>query len=100
MLSDGPMMMRFSIGAVMFVFAWNFGVPFILARVASLDNNGKLMNSINMVIGGGMAIGPALAGMFLQVSADSISILPMGSLILGILSWVLLPSHTRQRALI
>ena len=42
------------------------------ARVAGLDNNGRLMNSINLVIGGGMAAGPALAGALLQhfASAD------------------------------
>jgi len=94
MLSDSPMMMRFSVGAMMFIFAWNFGVPFILARVAALDNNGKLMNSINLVIGGGMAIGPALAGDFLQFSAGRISILPIGSLIFCMVSLALLPSLT------
>lgn len=94
MLSQAPTMARFSLGAVMFVFAWNFGVPFILARVAGLDNNGKLMNSINLVIGGGMAIGPALAGAFLQCSAASISVLPIGALIVGVASLVLLPSLT------
>ena len=34
---------------------WTFVLPFILARVAGLDNSGRLMNSINLVIGGGMA---------------------------------------------
>ncbi len=43
-------------------------LPFILARVAGLDNSGRLMNSINLVIGGGMAAGPALAGALLQHS--------------------------------
>ncbi len=46
-------------------------LPFILARVAALDNNGRLMNSINLVIGGGMAAGPALAGALLQHFASA-----------------------------
>ena len=63
---------RYAIAALLFKFTWTFVLPFILARVAGLDNSGRLMNSINLVIGGGMAAGPALAGALLQhfASAD------------------------------
>jgi hypothetical protein len=62
------------LAALLFKFTWTFVLPFILARVAGLDNNGRLMNSINLVIGGGMAAGPALAGALLQrfSSADAL----------------------------
>lgn len=59
-------------------------LPFILARVAALDNNGKLMNSINLVIGGGMAIGPTLAGYLIESSGG------IGSLLGGALTCALL----------
>ena len=67
-----PLLVRYAIAALLFKFTWTFVLPFILARVAGLDNNGRLMNSINLVIGGGMAAGPALAGALLQhfASAD------------------------------
>ena len=65
---------RIALAALLFKFTWTFVLPFILARVAGLDNNGRLMNSINLVIGGGMAAGPALAGALLQrfSSADAL----------------------------
>ena len=67
-----PLLVRYAIAALLFKFTWTFVLPFILARVAGLDSNGRLMNSINLVIGGGMAAGPALAGALLQrfASAD------------------------------
>ena len=72
LLIGQPLLARYAIAALLFKFTWTFVLPFILARVAGLDNNGRLMNSINLVIGGGMAAGPALAGALLQhfASAD------------------------------
>ncbi len=62
LLIGQPLLVRYAIAALLFKFTWTFVLPFILARVAGLDNSGRLMNSINLVIGGGMAAGPALAG--------------------------------------
>ncbi|MDF7745988.1 MFS transporter, partial [Klebsiella pneumoniae] len=50
----------------LFKITWTFVLPFILARVAGLDNSGRLMNSINLLIGGCLAAGPALGGALLQ----------------------------------
>ena len=61
-----PQLARFAAAALLFKFTWTFVLPFVLAAVAGLDNDGKLMNSINLTIGGGMAIGPLLAGYLLQ----------------------------------
>ena len=74
LLLSHPLLVRFALAALLFKFTWTFVLPFILARVAGLDNNGRLMNSINLVIGGGMAAGPALAGALLQrfSSADAL----------------------------
>ncbi|WP_337262516.1 MULTISPECIES: MFS transporter [unclassified Serratia (in: enterobacteria)] len=84
LLSRDPLVIRFTLAAVMFKFTWTFVLPFILARVAALDNNGKLMNSINLVIGGGMAIGPTLAGYLIESSGG------IGSLLGGALTCALL----------
>lgn len=66
LLIDQPLLARYTLAAVLFKFTWTFVLPFILTRVAELDNDGRLMNSINLVIGGGMAAGPVLAGALLQ----------------------------------
>ena len=59
-----PLLVRYAIAALLFKFTWTFVLPFILARVAGLDNSGRLMNSINLVIGGGrrLRMGAELAG--------------------------------------
>ncbi|MFO5520910.1 MFS transporter permease, partial [Klebsiella pneumoniae] len=62
LLNSTPELVRCAIAALLFKFTWTFVLPFILARVAGLDNSGRLMNSINLVIGGGMAAGPSRAG--------------------------------------
>lgn len=79
-----PQLARFAAAAVLFKFTWTFVLPFMLATVAGLDNNGKLMNGINLVIGGGMAIGPLLAGYLLQFFGG------FGALLGGALSCALL----------
>lgn len=70
LLRHDPLLIRFALAAIMFKFTWTFVMPFILARVAGLDNDGKLMNNINLVIGGGMAIGPAMAGYLFEYTRD------------------------------
>lgn len=51
LLVSHPLLVRFALAALLFKFTWTFVLPFILARVAGLDNNGRLMNSINLVRG-------------------------------------------------
>ncbi|STT01957.1 permease [Klebsiella pneumoniae] len=63
LLIGQPLLVRYAIAALLFKFTWTFVLPFILARVAGLDNSGRLMNSINLVIGGGMAAGRRLRGL-------------------------------------
>lgn len=61
-----PSISRFMVAAFIFKFTWTFVLPFILATVSALDQTGKLMNTINLVIGGGMAVGPAIAGFIIK----------------------------------
>ncbi|EPF40015.1 transporter, partial [Klebsiella pneumoniae subsp. pneumoniae CIP 52.145 = B5055] len=49
LLIGQPLLVRYAIAALLFKFTWTFVLPFILARVAGLDNSGRLMNSINLV---------------------------------------------------
>ncbi|MDY7788764.1 MFS transporter [Burkholderia ubonensis] len=49
-----------------FKFAWTFVLPFILATVARIDASGRLVATLNFVIGAGLAAGPLLAGLMLD----------------------------------
>lgn len=61
---------HFSMAAFAFKFAWTFVLPFILASLARHDTNGQLMNLTNLVIGGGLAIGPMLAGQIIDIFSN------------------------------
>jgi len=61
-----PGVLRFTIAAIIFKYVWTFVLPYIVTCIADMDRNGQLVNSMNLVIGGGLAIGPALAGRMLQ----------------------------------
>lgn len=60
--------LRFSIATFLFKFAWTFALPFILASLAAADNSGRLINATNLVIGGGLALGPMVAGHLIEAS--------------------------------
>ncbi|WP_175923417.1 MFS transporter [Burkholderia latens] len=49
-----------------FKFAWTFVLPFILATVAQIDASGRLVATLNFVIGAALAAGPLLAGLLLD----------------------------------
>ncbi|RON76801.1 MFS transporter [Pseudomonas chlororaphis] len=66
LLLGAPTLARFALAALVFKFTWTFILPLILACLADLDRSGKLMNASNLVIGGGLAIGPALAGRLIE----------------------------------
>ncbi|WP_278441505.1 MFS transporter [Pseudomonas oryzihabitans] len=57
-----PSYWRFAMAALLFKFTWTFVLPFVLAVLADLDRGGALMNHTNLVIGGGLALGPLVAG--------------------------------------
>lgn len=84
-----PMAIRFVLAAIIFKFTWTFLAPFTMAHVAALDNDGKLMNNINLVIGGGMALGPSL-GATLLTSFGGMDALLTGALASAVLSGLLL----------
>lgn len=62
LLMGSPDIGRFAVAALLFKYAWTFVLPFILATLASFDQRGRLMSTVNLVIGGGLALGPMLAG--------------------------------------
>lgn len=50
------------LAACMFKYAWTFILPYLLASVTAIDKTGRIILLANIMIGGGLAIGPAIAG--------------------------------------
>nr|WP_174505305.1 MFS transporter [Acinetobacter sp. Marseille-Q1620] len=73
---------------LLFKFAWMFTIPFVLATVSMYDSTGKYMNIINLVTGGGLAIGPVIAGKVIETSENYNSLI-LYSLILLVLSYLI-----------
>lgn len=75
LLLQQPAMPRFATAALLFKYSWTFILPFILATLADIDHSGKLMNATNLVIGGGLAIGPLLAGQLIAAAHGGLHVL-------------------------
>jgi len=65
-LAAQPRATGYSAAIFTFKFAWTFVLPFILATVAQIDTSGRLVATLNFVIGAGLAVGPLLAGLMLD----------------------------------
>ncbi|MCW1242918.1 MFS transporter [Pseudomonas sp. SAICEU22] len=81
LLREQPDLLRFAVAALLFKFTWTFILPLILACLADLDHSAKLMNASNLVIGGGLAIGPTVAGRLIEASGGFQSLLVGGACI-------------------
>lgn len=70
LLYGSPALVRFIVAAFVFKFTWTFVLPLVLATLAAIDRTGNLMNYSNLVNGGGLAIGPVIAGYLLDATHD------------------------------
>ncbi|MFC6299497.1 MFS transporter [Pseudomonas sp. CCM 7893] len=95
LLLGQPTLMRFALAALLFKFTWTFILPLILACLADLDPTGKLMNASNLVIGGGLAIGPAVAGRLIEASGGFAPLLIDGAGITLLSLGLILGSRTK-----
>jgi len=68
-LGAHPGAAAFTVAIFAFKFAWTFVLPFILAAAAKNDTSGRLMASLNLVIGVGLATGPLIVGVLLDAGA-------------------------------
>jgi len=66
LLLDHPGTARYATAALVFKFTWTFVLPYLLATLADQDHEGRLMSMVNLTIGGGLALGPALAGPLME----------------------------------
>ncbi|BBH13644.1 MFS transporter [Chromobacterium haemolyticum] len=90
LLLGAPRVGRFAAAALAFKYAWTFILPFILATLAALDHSGRLMNTVNLAIGGGLALGPSLAGELMAAHGQNPQTLLLVSMGLAALSLALL----------
>ncbi|MCS2608029.1 MFS transporter [Halomonas dongshanensis] len=97
LLLKTPTLLRFALAALIFKFTWTFVLPFIMTTLAELDTSGQLMNTTNLVIGGGLAIGPALAGRALE-SSGGFEWLLVGAMGIVALSMMLVLTAQRPSA--
>ncbi|KAA9394918.1 MFS transporter [Kocuria coralli] len=67
LLGSGALVV-FVIAAVLFKFAWTFVLPYLLSGVSALGGGAQTMNTTNLMIGGGFAIGPIISGWLVQTS--------------------------------
>lgn len=66
---------------IVFKFAWTFILPFLLGAINGADPGGRAVVIANIVIGGGLAIGPALAGALVAPGEYTVVVLLGGAAI-------------------
>jgi predicted MFS family arabinose efflux permease len=70
LLFGAPGLVRFAIAAMIFKFAWTFILPYLLSSLSDLGG-GHLMNTTNLMIGTGFAIGPIVSGALIQTGGGT-----------------------------
>lgn len=88
-LSAHPASTGYAAAIFAFKFAWTFVLPFILAAAAKTDTTGRLIATLNFVIGAGLAVGPLIAGLLLDAGAG-LNTLFQGAAVICALSFVCL----------
>lgn len=79
-----PGVIRFALAALVFKFAWTFILPYLLASLSDIGGS-HVMNSTNLMIGSGFAIGPVVSGMLIESSGGGFS----GMLLLAVIAVVI-----------
>lgn len=60
--------LRFGAAALILKFAWPWTLPFLMSTLADLDPQGRATNLANLAIGGGLALGPLIAGRVVEAT--------------------------------
>lgn len=93
--------LRFGAAALIFKFAWPWTLPFLMSTLADLDPSGRATNLANLFIGGGLAIGPFIAGRLIDATGgyEALTLLSAPALIVSlVLILVAQPSRESSRA--
>lgn len=65
----------FVMATLLFKFAWTFVLPFVMAVIGKLDDDGSVMAEIYLVAGIGLMVGPLLAGYLVSMGQGYASML-------------------------
>jgi len=77
--------MMFALASFIFAYAWNYGLPYQMGIVVSLDKNGKLAVMMSSFISLGTIIGPAVGGMLIVSEGYAALYMTMASaIVLGL----------------
>ncbi|MCP3426956.1 MFS transporter [Rothia sp. AR01] len=98
-LLGGPALVRFAVAAILFKFGWTFVLPYLLSAMSALGGGPQVMNTANLMIGGGFALGPIVAGVLMQASGGFTSMIVVSavSLVVALLCAMLLTRHPQLR---
>ncbi|WP_019529041.1 MFS transporter [Dasania marina] len=78
----------YTLSACLFLFGWNFMLPFFMGSIAAVDSSSRIVALANAAIGIGLMVGPGLGGMLLTES--SYSLLTSVGIFLIIISLILI----------
>lgn len=98
LLLGDPPLARFALAALLFKFTWTYALPFILACLAELDASGQLMSLSNLVIGAGLALGPAIGGRLIGADGGFQGLLPAAAALVVLSLPLILGSRPRAAA--
>jgi predicted MFS family arabinose efflux permease len=56
---------QFFLASVLFKFAWTMILPYLLSTLSDLGGH-QMMNTTNLMIGAGFALGPVISGMLIE----------------------------------
>ena len=88
----------YAVAAFMFKYSWTFTFPYLLAALSTIDRTGKLLVIANIVIGGGMSIGPMISGNMLGSGSSYTAITVMAMTAMTAAGVFLLPILLRKKA--
>lgn len=87
---------QFALAAILFKFTWTFILPYLLSSISDLDASGQLMNTTNLMIGTGFAVGPLLGGILIEATGGFTAMLIVACV--GALISMLLAASIQRRA--
>lgn len=97
LLFGQPYILVFMMSALIFKFNWTFIVPFLLAVLAENDSTGHTMNSANLLICAGLAVGPIIGANLLENAYGINGLLVVSSIFIVIsMGFILIVSKPRK----
>ncbi|GAA3062209.1 MFS transporter [Actinocorallia glomerata] len=94
LLVGAPGLWRFAVAAVVFKFVWTLILPYLLSTLADLGSGGQVMNTTNLMIGSGLALGPLISGSLIESTGGFGAMLlvsTVGVIVSGLLVMVVHP---------